>query len=267
MKRFIKITVSFFLIFTAVSCSKKSEKKENPQESEMIEIPGKNIMMLTTEVTQELYTSIMDINPSYNKAAVNPVECVTWYDAVFFCNKLSRFMDMEPVYVFNGTTNEDQWELNVEMGLDKSVFSDLGDWLSDSEADSNIEERKTITINENANGFRLPSKEEWQYGAKAGKNFKYSGSNDIEEAGWYASNSENTTHPVALKKENAYGLYDMSGNVSEWVWDSDETGSLRVICNGSFYGNAGTCKVESWGYGDPKMKNNCLGFRVVCAVE
>ncbi len=66
-------------------------------------------------------------------------------------------------------------------------------------------------------GMRLPTSEEWLFAAQGGTNNKYSGSDDINEVAWYSSNSKNKTHEVATKKANGYGIYDMSGNVQEWV--------------------------------------------------
>ncbi len=75
-----------------------------------------------------------------------------------------------------------------------------------------------ITMNEKANGYRLPTFEEWEYAAKGGENYTYSGSDNIDEVAWHYGNSDVRIQPVAQKKANGYGLYDMSGNVEEWVW-------------------------------------------------
>ena len=78
----------------------------------------------------------------------------------------------------------------------------------------------SVTWNENANGFRLPTVDEWQYAARGGQSYRYAGSDNLGSVGWYNGNSGKISHPVAQKKPNGYGLYDMSGNVSEWCWDS-----------------------------------------------
>ena len=129
-------------------------------------------------------------------------------------------------------------------------------------------------------GFKLPTEAQWEYAARGGrlsKGYKYSGSNDLEEVGWYASNSGGCAHPVAQKRPNELGLYDMSGNVWEWCEDwyggyrvtsqSDPlgaaSGSSRVSRGGSWGGGAGGCRV-SIRYDDvPRSCNNCLGFRLV----
>ena len=164
--------------------------------SKMVEIPNQNFSMLNTEVTQKMYTAIMGENPSYFKGDDLPVENVSWYDAIYFCNKLSEKLGFTPVYAVDGKTNVSSWGYRVHN--EKSIEGE-------------------ITQNLEADGFRLPTNDEWEYVANGGKNYKYSGSDNIGEVGWYYENSGKKTHQVAQKKPNGYGLYDMSGNVDKWV--------------------------------------------------
>ena len=94
-----------------------------------------------------------------------------------------------------------------------------------------------VTQDSSADGFRLPTLDEWKYAAMGGQNYKYAGSNDIDEvAWWFYDNGHKEIHPVAMKKANGYGLYDMSGNVTEWVWDNPDNYAsydYRYTCGGA----------------------------------
>lgn len=191
-------------------------------------IPNKEFVMSKTEITQAVYKAVMGKNPSYFKGDSLPVEEVSWYDAVEFCNRLSKKAGLEPAYSIN--------KGNVE-------------W------------------NRNANGYRLPTVEERQYAELGGENYKYSGSDNLDEVGWYTDNSGRKTHPVAQKKPNGYGLYDMSGNVEEWCWDSNGD-KFCYLCGGSWYGYAHGCLVGRGWYAaddtdDTDDTDGDPGFRIV----
>ena len=208
---------------------------------EMVKIPGLNYYKMSkTEITQKVYESIMGENPSKFKGKNNPVEMVSWYDAVYFCNKLSEKCGYTPVYSVNGTTDVTKWDYRPHNG----------DEIYDE-----------VTQNTSANGFRLPTESEWEYAAKGGQNYKYAGSDNIDEVAWYFKNSGETTHPVAQKKANGYGLYDMSGNVWEWCWVSNGSYS-RFIRGGSWRNTAGFCTVSHRSYGSAYNRGS-YGFRVV----
>ena len=251
MKRILRVFVIVAALGFQVSC-------ENGSKSKMVKIPGQHYEMMTTEVTQGLYESVMGENPSYfrndnedlddekrdnlpENTKNNPVEYVSWYDAIYFCNKLSEKEGLEPVYAVDGETDVEKW----------SYIPHYEDEI--------VEE---ITQNPKANGYRLPTVKEWQYAAKGGKNYEYAGSDNIDKVAWYKKNSGNTTHPVAQKKANGYGLYDMSGNVWEWCWDAHYS-YCRHDYGGSWHDNAYCCKVDFGDYYDADLRNDCLGFRLV----
>ena len=211
---------------------------------EMIKIPGQNFEMSKTEITQELYKSVMGENPSRFKGANNPVECVSWYDAIWFCNKLSIAKGYEPVYSVDGNTDIIKWNYTPHQG--NSIKGE-------------------ITQNTSANGYRLPTVEEWQYAAKGGQDYTYAGSNEIDEVAWYRGNSNDKTHPVAQKKANGYGLYDMSGNVLEWCWDSSSYN--RFICGGGWDYDGNRCKVSSCSYSYASNQYDSIGFRIIRSVK
>jgi sulfatase modifying factor 1 len=196
-----------------------------------------------TEVTQGLYQQVMGTNPSKFSScgASCPVELVSWVDAVTFANKLSALEGLEACYSISG-------------------------------ADVSWPKGRSCT------GYRLPTEAEWEYAARAGQNTTYSGSNELGEVAWYDDNSGDKTHPVAQKRANAWGLYDMTGNVWEWVWDwydssyyqsssstdpaGPNTGSLRVIRGGSWYREPAGARVANRYYNGLSYRSFSLGFRL-----
>ena len=209
-------------------------------ESKMVAIPWTNYMMGQTPVTQRLYQKVMGVNPSYfqlnnsklddkqqgelgRNTTNNPVECVGWYDAVYFCNKLSMLEGLTPAYSVDGKTDPEFWGYTPHLG--KSIDSD-------------------VDCDFNANGYRLPTNDEWEEAANGGESYTYSGSDDLDKVGWYKDNSNKVTHPVAQKMANAYGLYDMSGNVWEWVWKADPgSPGIHFIRGGSYCDFTDDCEV------------------------
>ena len=213
--------------------------------AKMIEIPNQDFAMLNTEVTQKIYTAVMGENPSWFKGDDLPVESVSWYDAIYFCNELSEKLGLTPVYAVNGNTNVASWGYKPHH---KEYYRIEG----------------LITQNLKANGFRLPTNDEWEYAANGGEDYEYAGSNNLDEVGWYTKNSGSKTHPIAQKKANGYDLYDMSGNVWEWVWDS--CGDNRRYFRGGAWGSRNyQCLVSHRDWDNESFYDDYLGFRVVCS--
>ncbi|MBE6350942.1 MAG: hypothetical protein E7062_09395 [Spirochaetaceae bacterium] len=229
----------------------------------MVKIPGMNIKMLATEVTQNLYELVMgeipenlislttDISPVVGEDQdMRPIGSVSFYDALYFCNKLSEMSGLKPVYTFNGSTDVKAW----------NYIPHNAKYL-----------KGNIRLKKNADGYRLPTVEEWQYAAKSGETYLYAGSNDIDEVAWYKDNSDRS-HQVGMKKSNQYGLYDMTGNVSEWCWDwpiyiefySESQSEFNPTLGGSFKDNETACMLRKEKTTLVNFSSRYVGFRIVC---
>ena len=184
----------------------------------------KDLYISTTEITQGSYRSIMYKNDSHNRGTNYPVDSISFYDAIVFCNTLSIKSGLEPCYTIQGSTNPEDWG---EVPLENN-----NNW-------------NKVKVNNKANGYRLLTKDEWEYAAKGGINkekTKYSGSKDIGTVGWYLKNTDLKSSAVSKKKENSLGLYDMTGNLWEWVWGiSGKNGTQK---GGSYSSNEASCTID-----------------------
>jgi formylglycine-generating enzyme required for sulfatase activity len=210
------------------------------------EVKVDGFLMDQDEITQEVYESVTGKNPARRKNPKNPVEQVTWTAAVKFCNARSAQEGLTPSY------NTNTWECD---------FS--------------------------ANGYRLPTEAEWEYACRAGTQSRfYFGENaeELKSFGWFEGNSKAKPHPVGQRKPNAWGLYDMAGNVWEWCHDfygskyfrdsprdnphGPKEGEKRVLRGGAWSSSADSC--TSWvrncdeaGLTDVCLTMDSNGFRCV----
>ena len=222
-----------------------------------------DIEVFKYQVTQAIWTEIMGNNPSTFKGENKPVETISWWDTLEFCNKLSEKYGLIPVYNIDKkrgilTINQIDGEISFP---DKADFS------------------KT-------EGFRLPTEIEWEWfaigGKLANKDEKILDANKMEEEAWYYKNSGGRTNNVGLKKPNQLGIYDCIGNVWEWCYDTTEgdieSGKLyvytaldsrkkyREIRGGSWKNGENTCTLFFRDYCDTFYADSTIGFRIVRTV-
>jgi formylglycine-generating enzyme required for sulfatase activity len=236
------------------------------------------------EVTQEQYEAVMEKNPSYFTVELNrgpakgeiqnrrPVERVSWYDAIVFCNKLSMMEKLNPAYFIG---NEDN--------------TDPEDWKDVSSP------WNAVKIKTGSNGYRLPTEAQWEYACRAGTTTAYNTGNTVglnsgRNTGWYGASGDNDTgnsggmtHQVGLIEPPGtleWKLYDMHGNVFEWCWDwySDsfysslpvvdptgpDAGTQRVRRGGAWNSPADRMRSAYRSFGPPNNADSSqVGFRVV----
>ena len=224
-----------------------------------------------TEVTQCLWEAVMGKNPSHfssdpafgERQSMRPVENVSWYDCIAFCNDLTK---------------------KVNNGSDAKCiyYSDPACSEPYTKEDAKKNAQCYIPPSFALGGFRLPTEAEWEWAAKGGSSYKYCGTNDVVsliEYAWYRVNSSSMTHEVQKKKMNGYGLYDMNGNVWEWCYDwygesipanttnykGANFGEYRILRGGCWTTDPQQSEIANRDYGYPDTNDGKdTGLRLVC---
>jgi formylglycine-generating enzyme required for sulfatase activity len=232
------LLIASAMVLTYCSSPKQTAQKTEPAEATdlfrdgtiLVEGNGEisDFYLGQYEVTQEEYENLMGYNPSHFKGRNLPVENVTWFDVIKYCNRLSENAGFELYY-----------------NLDSDP----------------------VSMNETANGYRLPDRIEWRYAASGGNKsngYEYSGSNNLDEVAWYKENGGGKTHPVGGKKPNELGFYDMSGNVYEWL---QGTGRNIPIFGGCFGDVEEYARIKGSNFSTPGDKSQYTGFRIARSVK
>jgi len=198
-------------------------------------------------------------NPGYDVRDSDPVSCISWYDAIAYCNWLSDREKLPPAYSINENPYPKDWSKGI------------------------------ITCNPKSGGYRLPTEAEWEYAARGGvSGQRFSGSNNLDEVAVYAAKNNWQPAFAASHDPNDFGLYDLSGNLAEWCWDwyddsyysrseaTDPLGPLyatrkgtptRVVRGGAWYSSADRCSVSARDNCEPERQETGIGFRVVKSVR
>ncbi|MDR3343665.1 MAG: SUMF1/EgtB/PvdO family nonheme iron enzyme [Treponema sp.] len=247
---FVRIQGGTFMMGSAASEAGRNDDDEGPQHR----VTVGSFYMGKHEVTQREYAALMGTNPSRFKGDNLPVERVSWYDAVEYCNARSRTEGLTLGYTISGSGNN-----------------------------------RMVTWNRNANGYRLPTEAEWEYACRAGTTTPFSTGSTIttNQANYngnypYNGNVKGTYREKMTAVDsfaaNAWGLYDMHGNVWEWCWDwygnygggaqtdpmGASSGSYRVVRGGSWNANGRYLRSAYRNYHTPSNRSHTLGFRLLC---
>jgi sulfatase modifying factor 1 len=180
-------------------------------------------------VTQAWYAQVTGQRPSTAQGDRLPVESVSWWDAVRFCNALSRLEGLTPAYRLELDGEGIEWDASAE-------------------------------------GYRLPTEAEWEHACRAGTAGPRYG--QLDEIAWHRGNSSERIHDVGGKQPNPWGLRDMLGDVWEWCWDSYDPevyGTYRVLRGGGWFDEHWSCRASVRRRSHPTLKIDDVGFRIARA--
>ncbi|MDQ0772433.1 sulfatase modifying factor 1 [Streptomyces aurantiacus] len=182
-------------------------------------------------VTQALYARVTGERPSAGDGDQLPVEGISWWDAVRFCNALSLREGLTPAYAIHAGGEGIDWDRA-------------------------------------ADGYRLPTEAEWEHGCRAGTPGPRYG--PLDEIAWYRDNSQERVHDVGGKLPNPWGLHDMLGNVWDWCWDvydAEVYGTYRVLRGGGWFDEHWSCRASARRRSHPSFQVDDVGFRVARSVS
>jgi formylglycine-generating enzyme len=177
-------------------------------------------------VTQSWYAQVTGQRPSTAQGDRLPVESVSWWDAVRFCNALSRLEGLTPAYRLQVNGEGVEWDASAE-------------------------------------GYRLPTEAEWEHACRAGTTGPRYG--QLGEIAWYRGNSDGRIHDVGGKRPNPWGLHDMLGDVWEWCWDiydPEVYGPYRVLRGGGWFDEHWSCRASARRRSHPTLEIDDIGFRI-----
>jgi formylglycine-generating enzyme required for sulfatase activity len=239
---------------------------EGPQHRVTVGAP---FLMMTTEVTQAQWTGVFDNGPSRNEGRDEscdqcPVETVNWWEAIAYANALSRGANLPECYQPQGCEGAAGVDLTCNRVLDVGF------------------------VGVACRGYRLPTEAEWEYAARAGTETRFWSGDaeaDLARVGWYSANSPpdgdndtRQTHPAGGKPANPWGLFDVHGNVFEWVYDwyaaaydgadeqdpiGPEDGTNRGLRGGGCFSTAWDARSAVRGSNGPGARHRHVGFRLV----
>ncbi|MBT2443517.1 formylglycine-generating enzyme family protein [Streptomyces sp. ISL-36] len=193
-------------------------------------------------VTQALYAEITGSRPSTARGDRMPVEGVSWWDAVRFCNALSLREGLTPAYRLHGES---------------------GDGDSDEEGSGD-----GVAWDTSADGYRLPTEAEWEHACRAGTTGPRYG--PLDDIAWYRGNSEERLREVGGKRPNPWGFHDLLGNVWDWCWDvydAEVYGSYRVLRGGGWFDEHWSCRASARRRSHPTFRVDDVGFRVARSLQ
>jgi formylglycine-generating enzyme required for sulfatase activity len=229
--------------------------------------------MSSFPVTQAQYAQVTGKRPSVAHGDRLPVETVSWWDAVRFCNALSLSEGLSPAY---------RLDADADAAVGAATATAAAAAVADVDAAAAANGRGGGVVDNGdgdpdgggvvwiayADGYRLPTEAEWEYACRAGTTGPRYG--ELDEIAWYRGNSDERVHEVGGKLPNAFGLYDMLGNTWDWCWDVYDAavyGDYRVLRGGGWFDEHWSCRASVRRRSHPSFRPDDVGFRVVRSVS